>query len=151
MSLITDISTQLVEAMRAKDAARLSALRNLKAALANELLALKRGPTEMLSDEETLAIVKRLVKQRRDSIDQFRKGNREELAKAEEAELKVLLTFLPQMMSEAEVRKSAETVKAKMGTVDKTKLGQFIGTVMKETKGRADGAVVKKVAEALVQ
>ncbi len=151
MTNISQIGAEIVDAMRAKDSARLAALRNLKTALANELLALKRGAGESLSDDESLAVVKRLVKQRKDSIEQFRRGCREELARAEEAELKVLEAYLPQMMSESEVRVAAERVKEKMGVPDKSKLGQFIGAVMKECRGRADGGVVKVVVESLFQ
>lgn len=149
MPITKDIDTQIPEAMRAKDSARLSALRNLKAAFANELLALRRATTETLTDDEALAVIRRLVKQRKDSIEQFRKGGREEMAKEEEAESKILEAFLPAQMSEADVRKIAEAAKAKLGVTDKSKLGQLIGAVIKETKGHADGAVVKKVVEAL--
>lgn len=147
MSLTKDIDTQIPEAMRAKDAARLSALRNLKAAFITEAIALKK--TAALSDDEALAVIRRLVKQRKDSADQFRKGNREELAMAEEAELKILEAFLPAQMSESEIKKIAEGVKTKLGITDKSKLGQLIGAVLKETKGRADGALVKKIVEQL--
>lgn len=147
MSITEDINTQIPEAMRAKDATRLSALRNLKAAFVTEAMSLKK--TDALTDDEALAVIRRLVKQRKDSAEQFRKGKREELAKAEEAELKILEALLPTQMSEAEVKKIAEVVKAKLGVMDRAKLGQLIGAVMKETKGRADGAIVKKVVEAL--
>lgn len=147
MPLAKEIDVQIPEAMRAKDATRLSALRNLKAAFVTEAIFLKK--TDALTDDEALAVIRRLVKQRKDSADQFRKGKREELAKAEEAELKILETFLPMQMSEAEVKKIADGVKMRLGVTDKGKLGQLIGAVMKETKGRADGAVVKKVVEAL--
>ncbi len=147
MPLTKDIDIQIPEAMRAKDAVRLSALRNLKAAFMTEAIALKK--VDPLTDDEALTVVKRLVKQRKDSIEQFRKGGREEMAKAEEAELKILESYLPAQMPEAEVRKVAEAVKAKLGVTDKTKLGQLIGAVLKETKGKADGGVVKKVVESL--
>ena len=150
MSLFLDLQPHIIDAMRAKDAARLSAFRNLKAAFANELLALKHATTETLTDDEALAVVRRLTKQRKDSIEQFRKGAREELAAAEEAELKILEAFLPAPMSETEVRKIAEAIKQKLGITGKSKLGQLIGAVVKETKGRADGIVVKKVAESLL-
>ena len=147
MSLIKDIDTSIVEAMRAKDSARLSALRNLKAACMTEAISLKKA--EALSDEETLAVIKRLAKQRKDSVEQFRKGGREELAAAEEAELKVLEGYLPPQLSESEIRAIAEATKAKLGLTDKSKQGQLIGAVLKDTKGRADGGTVKKIVEAL--
>ena len=91
------------------------------------------------------------MKQRKDSAEQFRKGGREEMATAEEAECRILEAFLPAQMSEAEVRTIAEATKQKLGITDKTKLGQFIGAVMKETKGKADGGLVKKVVESLFE
>lgn len=149
MPIFQDIQTQLVDAMRSKDAVRLNTLRSIKAACVNELVAKRRKPEETLSDEETLAVIKRLVNQRKDSITQFRKGGREELAKAEEAELKILESYLPAQMSETEVRKIAESVKAKLGVTDKSKLGQLIGAVMKECEGRAAGTAVKAAVESL--
>lgn len=147
MSIFKDIQTQIVEAMRAKDAVRVNTLRGIKAACVNELVAKRRKPEETLSDEEIVTVIRRLVNQRKDSIEQFRKGGREELAEAEETELKILERYLPAQMSEDEIRKIAEVVKAKLGVSDKGKLGQFIGAVMKECKGRADGGLVKKVVE----
>lgn len=149
MPIVKDINTEIPEAMRAKDSARLLALRNLKAAFVTEGISLKK--VGELTDDEALAVIKRSVKQRKDSIEQFRKGGREELAKAEEAELKVLQSYLPAQMPEAEVRKIAEAVKAKLGVTDKSKLGQLIGAVLKETKGKADGGVVKKIVESLFE
>ncbi len=150
MNLQMTISNQIPEAMRAKDSVRLLALRSLKAACANELVAQKRSTNDALADDEALAVIRRLVKQRKDSIEQFRKGGREEMAQAEEAECKILEAFLPAQMSEADVRKIAEGVQSKLGATDKSKLGQLIGAVMKETRGRADGGMVKKVVETLL-
>src|SRR3989338_6589879 len=149
MSLHTDLKNQLKDAMRAKDAERLAAIRAILCGFTYELIPKMRKPDEMLTDDETLPIVKRLVKQRKDSIEQFTKGGRAELAVAEEAELKILLTFLPAQMSEADIKKIAEEMKQKLGVTDKSKLGPLMGAVMRETKGRADGLVVKKVVEGL--
>ena len=151
MSLTKDIDTKIVEAMRARDSVRLTALRGMKAAFVNELVALKRASDESLTDDEAVAVVKRLVKQRKDSIEQFRKGGREELAAAEEVELRVLETFLPQMMSEDAIHAIAEKKKAELGITDKSKLGQLIGAVMKETKVLADGGMVKRIVESLFE
>ncbi|KKW11528.1 MAG: hypothetical protein UY50_C0011G0004 [Parcubacteria group bacterium GW2011_GWA2_49_9] len=147
MSIVQTVGTQIVEAMRAKDATKLSALRNLKAVFMTEAIALKK--TGELSDDEALAVIKRSVKQRKDSIEQFTQGGRKDLAKAEESEMKILEAFLPAQMPEAEVRRIAEAVKAKLGVTDKTKLGQLIGAVMAQVKGKADGGTVKKIVESL--
>ena len=136
-------------ALLSKDSIRLSVLRGLLAAFTNELVATKRKPQEELSDEEVIAVIKRAVKQRKDSIDQFRKGGREDLASSEESELKILETFLPKMMSKEDVKKKAIEVKEKLGITDKSKIGQLTGATMKELKGMADGTDVKEAVESL--
>ena len=149
MTLHQSIKGGIKEAMLKKDSVRLGVLRGLTAAFTNELVAKSRMPSDELTDEEALAVIKRAVKQRKDSIDQFMKGGREDLAKDEKAELAVLETFLPATMSKDEIRKVAEAKKAELGIADASKLGQFIGTVMKELKGKAAGADVKEVVESL--
>jgi len=136
-------------AMLAKDTVRLTVLRGLLTAFTNELVATKRKPQEELSDEEIITVIRRAVKQRKDSIDQFRKGGREELASAEELELKILETFLPRMMGREDVKKKVVEMKEKLGIADKSKIGQLIGATMKELNGTADGADVKEAAESL--
>jgi len=142
----TTIKEQIKEAMINKDAFRLTVLRGILAAFMNEIVA-KKTNDEFLGDEEALAIIRRLVKQRKDSIEQFTKGGRPELAENEEKELKILEAYLPQMMSKEEVMRVVQEKKANAGEIDKSKLGQFIGTVMKELKGKADGTLVKEVVE----
>ncbi len=149
MSLHTTIKGQIKEAMLAKDALRLSVVRSLVAAFTNELVAKQRKPTEELSDEDALAVIRRAVKQRKDSIEQFTAGGRQDLVDAESDELGVLEKYLPQMMSRDEIKKVAEKKKAELGITDKAKLGQFIGMLMKELKGKADGGDVKAIAEEL--
>lgn len=137
------------KAMFAKNELRLNTLRGLIAAFTNELVATRRKPTEEFPDDDALEVIRRGVKQRKDSIEQFGAGGRQDLVKQEEAEMKILLEFLPAAMPEEEIRKLAETKKAELGITDKSKMGMLIGTVMKELKGRADGAEVKKVVENL--
>ncbi len=150
MSLQIDIKTQMIEAMKAKDAVKLQTLRGVLSAFTNELVNLKRTPQDTLSDEEALNVIRRAVKQRKDSIEQFTNGGRPELAEDEKAELAVLEEYLPTMMSEDEVMKIALAKKAEMGEIDKSKAGQFMGMLMKELKGKADGDVVKKVVDNLL-
>ena len=136
-------------ALLSRDNVRLTVLRGLMASFTNELVATKRKPQEELSDEEVIAVIRRSVKQRKDSIDQFRKGGREDLASSEESELKILETFLPKMMGKEDVKKKAVEVKERLGIADKSKIGQLIGATMKELKGMADGADVKEAVESL--
>ena len=147
------IQNQIPEAMRAKDQVRLTTLRGILAAFTNEAVALKRTPKDKLSDEEATVVIKRLVKQRKDSIEQFKKGGREDLAKNEEAELKVLEEFLPAQMSEEKIREIVMQILQQAqddnSSILKNK-GALIGTISKETKGEADGSLVKKIIEEIL-
>ncbi len=150
MSLHKQIKDGVKEAMLKKDTLRLTVLRNISAVFTNEMLAKKITAPE-ISDEDAITIIRRLVKQRKDSIEQFTKGNRMDLVKNEEAEMKILETFLPQMMSKEEIEKVVKAKVAEAGEIDKTKLGQFMGGIMKELKGKADGMLVKQILEELVK
>ena|SRR3989338_3248337 len=147
MTIVQKITDGIKTAMLGKDAVRRNTLRLVKAAFVTEAIALKKP--DAISDEDAFTVIKRLAKQRKDSVEQFRKGGREDLAKAEESELEILEEFLPTQMSEDEIRKIAQAVKMRIGIVEKSKMGQLIGTVMKETSGRADGAMVKSAVEKL--
>ena len=150
MSLHKQIKDGIKEAMIKKDTLRLTVLRNISSTFMNEMIA-KKITAEELSDEEATAIIRRLVKQRKDSIDQFTKGNRMDLVKNEEDEMKILEALLPQLMSREEVEKVVKAKVAEAGAIDKTKLGQFMGGIMKELKGKADGMLVKEILEGLVK
>ena len=149
MTLQEKIKDGIKEAMKAKDETRLLVLRSVLAAFTNELVSLKRTPQDALSDEEALVVITRLAKQRKDSISQFEAGSRVDLADAEKAELVVLEEFLPTLMSLEEIRAFAENKKAEMGITDGAGKGQFMGTLMKDLKGKADGGDVKRVVDEL--
>lgn len=144
-----DIKAKIKEAMIAKDAVRLEVYRGMSAAFTNDLVAKGRKPQEMLSDEEALAVITRLSKQRKDSIEQYRAGGREDLVAEEQAQLAVIETFLPELMSREEVEKVTRAKQAETGIIDATKKGMLMAAVMKDLKGKADGAVVKEVVDAL--
>ncbi len=144
------IKDNIKEAMIQKDAFKLTVLRGALAAFMNEIVA-KKMTADELSDEDTIAIIRRLVKQRKDSIEQFTKGGRMDLVENEQKELEILEKYLPQLMNEDEVKGFVEKKIAEAGAIDKTKLGQFIGSIMKDLKGKADGALVKKTVEELVK
>jgi uncharacterized protein YqeY len=115
----------------------------------NELVALGRTPQDALTDDEVLAVIRRAVKQRKDAIEQFVAGGREDLADSEKAELALLEVYLPAMMPREEIQKIAEAKKTELGINDKSKSGMLMSTLMKELKGKADGADVKAVVEGL--
>ncbi len=133
----------------AKDSVRLETLRGMSAAFTNELVAKGRKPQEMLSDEEALAVITRLAKQRKDSIEQFKKGNRDDLVKEESAQLSILETYLPKLMDKSEVEKIAKAKKEELSITDPSKKGMLMSALMKDLKGKADGMVVKEAVDAL--
>ncbi len=144
-----ELKEAVKQALREHDEVRLLVLRGLLASCTNELVAKGRKPTEELSPDEVLALVRRAAKQRKDSIEQFTKGGREDLAAKERAELAMLETLLPATMPRHEVEKAVKEKAAALGITDKSKQGQLMGAVMKDLKGRVDGEVVKEVVEAL--
>lgn len=149
MSLHAQLKEEMKQAMIAKDQVKLSTVRGLISAFSNELIS--KGSSEpFIDDEGALTIIKQNVKQRKDAIEQFEKGGRSDLAETEKAELAILENYLPQMMSREEIEKVVLAKKAEFGEVDKAKSGQFVGVVMKELKGKADGADVKAVVDKIL-
>lgn len=138
------------EAMLAKDAVKLGVLRGLLAAFTNENVTLKRKPDAELSDEEALAVIQRQAKQRKDSIEQFEKGGRPELAADEKAELTILEEYLPVQMTREEIVAAVNAKMTELGISSKADINKLIGPVMKDLKGRADGKVVQEVVSALL-
>jgi len=151
MTIQETVKAKLKEAMIAKDSVALMALRGISSGFTNELVSKGIPPQEPISDEDALVVLKREQKKRKDSIEQFVAGGREDLADNERAELVTIEQFLPQMMSEADIETIVKAKIAEAGTVDKTSLGKFTGMIIKELAGKADGADVKKVVDRLVQ
>lgn len=136
--------------MKAREEARLRTLRSLTTAMTNEVVAKKRKPDEFLTDEEALAVLKRAANQRKDSIEQFEKGGRPELAVPEKEELAIIESYLPAQMSPEEVEKIVRAKMIEMNVTSKADMGKLMGAVMKETNGRADGAAVKAAIDSLL-
>ncbi len=144
-----DIKAKIKEAMIAKDQVRLDVLRGMSAAFTNELVAKGKKPQDPISDEEAMAVIMRLAKQRKDSIDQFQKGGREDLVAEETAQLAVIEQFLPEMMGKDEIERVARAKQQELGITDPTKKGMLMAGVMKDLKGKADGMLVKEVVDSL--
>ena len=149
MSLQQSIKDQIKTAMLAKDTIKLEVLRGMSSAFTNELVAKGRKPQEELSDDEVIAVITRMAKQRKDSIEQFTAGGRTDLVAEEQAQLAIVETFLPTLMSREEIEAIVRAKQIELGMTDKSKMGMFVGTVMKDLKGKADGALVKQVVESL--
>lgn len=150
MTLHETIKSQIPDAMRAKDEVKLRTLRSLVTMMTNEVITKKGKPTDFLADEDALAVVKRAASQRKDSIEQFDKAGRGDLSEPEKAELAVLESYLPAMLPYEEVLKIATAKAAEMGVSSKSEAGKFMGALMKDLKGQADGNDVKKAVDSLL-
>ncbi|MBV9496699.1 MAG: GatB/YqeY domain-containing protein [Acidobacteria bacterium] len=147
MGKITDqIRADLTEAMKAKQAERLSTLRMLQSAMKYQQIEVGHE----LSDEEALAIVRKSVKQRLDSIEQFTKGNRPELAAKEASELETLKTYLPPELSEEELEKTVREIIASTGAASKKDMGKVMKEASARFKGQVDGRKIQEVASRLL-
>ena len=148
--LTEKVKKDMQDAMRSKDELRLLVLRGALSEFTNALVAAKKKPTDELSDTEALAVFKRLAKQRKESAEQFTKGNRPELAEKEMKELAIIEGYLPEQASKEQIEEVAKIKIAELGAADRTKMGQLMGAIMKEFGGNADGTVVKEVVEELL-
>ena len=150
MAIHETLKKSIPDAMRARDAVKLQTLRSLITAMTNEVVAKKRKPDELLNDDEAFVVLKRASSQRKDSIDQFIKGGRPELAEPEKLELAIIDSYLPSMMSRDDIMAVAKAKMAELGVSTKADAGKFTGALMKELKGRADGSDVKAVVDELL-
>lgn len=149
MTIHETIKAGIPEAMKARDEVRLRTLRSLVTAMTNEVVAKKRKPTEFLTDDEALAVLKRAANQRKDSIEQFEKAGRTDLSAPEKEELAIVEALLPAQMSREEVEAVVRAKITETGA-DKSKAGMLTGAVMKDLKGKADGGLVKEVIDSLL-
>ncbi|HNT56738.1 MAG TPA: GatB/YqeY domain-containing protein [Syntrophales bacterium] len=130
----------MIQATKTKDRARLSALRLMKNALHNRAIDLK----EAFDEKEALLVFSSMIKQRRDSIEQFRNGKREDLAEKEEAELKVIQEFMPRQLSEAEIDGLIDKAIAEVSAVSVKDMGKVMKQLMPAITGQADGKAVSE-------
>lgn len=149
MTITETITERIKDAMRAKDSLRLTVLRGISAAFTNELVNLGKKQEGALTDDEALTVIMREAKKRKDAIEQFTAGGRPELAESEQAELVIIEEFLPAQMSREEVEVAVKAKHAELGITDPNQKGQFIGAVMKDLKGKADGKIVQEIANTL--
>src|SRR5229473_15363 len=147
MSLQARLSLELKAAMLAKDTDRLSTLRLLKSAIGYTQLERK---TEQPSDADFVAVVQKEIKKRRDSIKQYEKGSRPELAEKEKKEIPVLEAFLPQPLSPTELEQLIKTTIQELGATSKKEMGPVIKAVQAKAAGRADGKSISTVVGKLL-
>ncbi len=149
MTLQEKIKADMIQSMKDKSADKTNVLRGLLSAFTSELMNKGKKPDEAISDEGATTVIMRAVKQRKDSIDQFTKGGRADLATSETAELAIIEGYAPKLMAVEEITALAQAKKAELGITDKSKMGQLMSALMKDLKGKADGADVKKAVEGL--
>jgi uncharacterized protein len=147
MSLEKQIEKDYLTAYKAKDTVRVSVLRLLKTSLKRRLVDTSR-PGGELSDEETMDIIIKEAKQRRDSITEYNKASRPDLAEKEEAELHILEDYLPKALSDEELAAAIEEMVAKVGAKAPSDMGKVMGPLMKELKGRVDGGRLSAAVKA---
>jgi uncharacterized protein YqeY len=144
MKLAERVNADIATAMRAKETIRLSALRMLKTALTNKSVE----KTRELDENESLQVIGTLIKQRRDSIEQFQKGGRQDLVDREAAEIAILEGYLPPPVSEAELTELVEGAVAETGAASAKDMGKVMKVVMNRLAGRtADGRVVSELVK----
>jgi uncharacterized protein YqeY len=135
------LDQDMKQAMKDKAALKLSVIRMVKAAIKNE--EIKKG--SQLSEDDALTILTRELKQRRDSLQEFEKAGREDLAAKTREEIEILTSYLPAQLSEDEIRQIVREAIAATGAASKKELGKVMGAIMPKVKGKADGALVQKI------
>ncbi|RPJ27255.1 MAG: GatB/YqeY domain-containing protein [Planctomycetaceae bacterium] len=146
MSLEERLIADMKDAMRGREEVRVSAIRMVRAALANEAID-KRRP---LSEEEAVAVLSRQVKQRRESIEAFSAGNRQDLVDREQQELDVLLAYMPQQMTQDEIVQAAKATIQEVGATGPTDFGKVMSRLAPALKGKADGKLIGDVVRKLL-
>ena len=148
MSLKDRVSDEIKTAMKAKDKLRLETVRGIKKVIIEKESEIRGKGREELNEEEELAIVMQLAKQRRDSIQQFTDAGRTDLADKEAKELEILAEYLPAQVSDADIEAAVVEAIAQTGATSMRDMGKVMGPVMKKLQGQADGGKVQAIVKA---
>lgn len=143
MDLNRELEADLKEAMKLRDEVRLTTLRLLKSALKNYEIEVGHD----LSMQEALSVLQKEAKKHQDSIEQYEKANRDDLAKDEKAELEVIEKYLPEQMPEDQVAKLVDEAIQQTGATGPADMGKVIGVVRDKAQGQADGTLIAKLAK----
>lgn len=141
------IKQDLIEAMKSKDKIKVSTLRLLNSSIKN----VEIDRREELTEEEIGQIVSKEIKKRKEAIEEYKKGNRPELAEKEEKEAQILSKYMPEQMSEEEITKIVKKAIEDTGAESPKDMGKVMGKVMPQLKGKADGSLVNEVVTKLLQ
>jgi len=148
MAALDNLTTEIKEAMKAKNALALEALRAIKSAVL--LLKSEAGASDGMSEDDEIKLLQKLVKQRRDSAAIFREQNRVDLAEPEEAQAEIIVRFLPEQLSEEEVGKVIESIISQTGASSMKDMGKVMGMASKQLAGKADGKTISTVVKQLL-
>ena len=144
MSLKERINDDLKDALKSGDKIRLQTIRSIRATI---IEFEKSGTDKELDEAEEIKLLSTASKKRKEAIDQFRKGGREDLASVEEAELKVIMEYLPKQLTPEEIEVELRKIAVNIGASSKSDFGKLMSSAMKELKGKADGRLVKEFVE----
>ncbi|MBW2425995.1 MAG: GatB/YqeY domain-containing protein [Deltaproteobacteria bacterium] len=147
MAIVDEVTDQLKVAMKARDERRVAALRSMRTAFLNEM---KKDGSKSLGDEACETLLRRLEKQRKESIEAFSSGGREEMAEAERAELAVIQEFLPSLADAEQTRAWIEAAIEQTGAGSPKEMGKVMGALMKAHKGEVDGNLAREIAQELL-
>jgi uncharacterized protein len=146
MSLENKIRNDMTHALKSGQKEKLSTLRTALAQIKDERIKKKSD----LTDEDVITVLMRAVKSRKDSIEMYKQGNRQDLVDKETAEIDVIQSYLPEQMSEDDVKKVIEEIIKSSGANDIKDIGKVMGTAMAKLKGKTDGKLVQQIARSLL-
>lgn len=148
MAIYDDITEEMKAAMRSKDKQRLSALRNIRSAFINKR---KESNADSLTDEQCVAVLRTLAKQRQDSVQSYRDAGREDLAEAEAAELAIMSVYLPKLADEETTRGWVAQAIAAAGATEARHVGKVMGQLMRAHRGEVDAGLARSLAAEMLQ
>ena len=147
MSLMEKLTADMKEAMKHGEKERLSVIRLVRGAVRQAEIDGK----QTLSDDEIIGVITKEVKMRRDSIEEFERGNRADLVEKTQAEIAILMPYLPEQLSADEVRRIVEAAVSEVGATTAKDMGKVMGVLMPRVKGRADGKLVNEIVRSLLK
>lgn len=147
MSIKETILDDLKSAMKAQESDKLRVLRSLKAKILEKEISERTGGESNITDEQVIEVLMKAAKQRKESIDQFEKGGRDDLVEKEQDELVIIEKYLPKMLSDDEIRQAVNEQIEKSGAKDLSDMGKIMGMMMGQLKGKADGSAVSRIVK----
>jgi uncharacterized protein YqeY len=147
MALKDKITADLKKAMKSRQKGRTRVLRSLKAGILEKEISVRKGGEAELGDQQVTEVLMKAAKQRKDSIEQFKEGGRDDLVQNEREELRIIESYLPEMLDEDEIREIARKKIDAVGAENLSDMGKVMGALMQQLKGKAEGAKVSKVVK----